>query len=408
MTQELQPGSSPQAGPRKTRKKKHMSTKQITANQTNGARSRGPVSPGGKRKSRLNSLKHGHCALVVPIPGEDPELFEKRLLAWRKELNPQGEVHADYLLALAVRKSFDLDRLHVAKTARAAARARDAARDRTEARAREVEELLGGLVQENCGINVRRLRQTREGCQALIDEWDCLKAPLIAPAQWDKFDTHRAACLMGRPRLANGQSPSVIEIPTKWIMDHRKVAEKLKANEWPDAIDWKLQYDRIDQHKRDLAIVGELEQAAKLGVDWVMMIIEAEQAHLREQMAMLEEHEAVDESEACLRARLDETEEGRLLQRYEMESERGLFKVLDLLRGGASAWRMAMQDQETKEVKAKKAEEEVASAVAAEDRNEPISEGVPEPREGVEVVEIDGIPVVQMTIGRPTDPPDRE
>jgi hypothetical protein len=114
-------------------------------------------------------------------------MFQSRFDAWRHELNPAGSTHGDYLVSVAVRRSLDLDRLNVARTARTADRVRSARTDRAESRAREVEGLLVRL-QEDCGIAARQLQLTTEGCEALFDEWEHLKAPLLWPPHWDVKD----------------------------------------------------------------------------------------------------------------------------------------------------------------------------------------------------------------------------
>ena len=47
-----------------------VSDRKLAANRANSQKSTGPRSEEGKKKSRVNSLKHGQCALVVPVPGD--------------------------------------------------------------------------------------------------------------------------------------------------------------------------------------------------------------------------------------------------------------------------------------------------------------------------------------------------
>ena len=76
---------------------------QIEASRRNGARSRGPVTPEGKRRSAANALKHGLTALHHLVPeDEDPSELEgltARLLA---EIGPANELEARLVRRLAV------------------------------------------------------------------------------------------------------------------------------------------------------------------------------------------------------------------------------------------------------------------------------------------------------------------
>ena len=304
------------------RPRSNSSPTRIFANHHNSLISTGPTSHDGKAVSRLNSLKHGHCALGVDVPGEEPEMFQSRFDAWRLELNPAGSTHGDYLLAIAVRRSLDLDRLNVARTARLADRVRSARTDRTEARSRDVEDLLK-RVQEDCGTASRQLQLTTEGCEALFDEWEHLKAPLLWPPHWDEKDAYRVVQLRGRGRVAREEAPHVTLVPTQWIERHRRTVEKLKANEFGETHDPQYRYYRASDQERDKADLPDIELGARHGVRWIRTMIEAEQRDLRERNEWLKEAEAWEESEAMLRARLDPSDEGRLLRRYESEAERG-------------------------------------------------------------------------------------
>jgi hypothetical protein len=64
----------------------------IEANRQNSAKSTGPKTVEGKEKSRQNAYKHGLTGAGVVMPDEDAVEVERRLVAFRKELQPSGEI----------------------------------------------------------------------------------------------------------------------------------------------------------------------------------------------------------------------------------------------------------------------------------------------------------------------------
>ena len=57
-----------------------VSEKQLAANRANARKSRGPITPGGRRNSSRNAIKHGIFAQTILLPGESRRRF-LRLLA---------------------------------------------------------------------------------------------------------------------------------------------------------------------------------------------------------------------------------------------------------------------------------------------------------------------------------------
>ncbi|HEY2154927.1 MAG TPA: hypothetical protein VGH33_04815 [Isosphaeraceae bacterium] len=318
----------PKGGPKT---EKPTSQKQIDANGENAQKSTGPISPEGKAKSSKNSFKHGYCALVVPIPDEDPAVFDTRFARRNAELNPAGEDVGAYAVAILVRQSQNLDRMAVAKAARLARSARDAVEDRADTRAQGVQEALRLMLEKDADKAVHRLRRTTEGCEALIREWELLKAPLLAPPHWDDADARKAQALLGNLSVVRNQAPSIVNIPTDWIVQHRQVEYRLMENSLdrphPD-----VKYFTVGERKRDEWMVETLREASRLGTEWLMKVIEGQPRGLRERIAQLEENDAIDVEQATLRARVDTSDDGRLLHRYELEQQRAFFKTLAALR----------------------------------------------------------------------------
>src|SRR6516162_11397860 len=59
-------------------------------NRRNAARSTGPVTPEGKRRSSLNALRHGLTGQTVVLPEDDLAAYQKHCAQFHAELKPQG------------------------------------------------------------------------------------------------------------------------------------------------------------------------------------------------------------------------------------------------------------------------------------------------------------------------------
>ncbi len=82
---------------------------QFAANRRNAQKSTGPITPQGKKKTRLNALKHGLRATIPVLPGEDASALEDRRQAWIDAKTPSDAVEL-YLIENAVAASWALDR----------------------------------------------------------------------------------------------------------------------------------------------------------------------------------------------------------------------------------------------------------------------------------------------------------
>jgi hypothetical protein len=75
---------------------------QVAAARRNGARSRGPATPEGKARSRLNALKHGMRAERLPLlDGEDVAGADAFFARVRADIAPAGEVELGVAEAVA-------------------------------------------------------------------------------------------------------------------------------------------------------------------------------------------------------------------------------------------------------------------------------------------------------------------
>jgi hypothetical protein len=74
---------------------------QIEASRANGARSRGPVTPEGKRNSSRNSIKHGLLASTIVLKGEIEDRFLEVLNDLIVELQPETAVECSLVEMMA-------------------------------------------------------------------------------------------------------------------------------------------------------------------------------------------------------------------------------------------------------------------------------------------------------------------
>jgi len=78
------------------------SERRIRASRENGARSCGPKTPEGKRRSSLSSLRHGILAQTIVLEEEDGDAFSKLLRSFETEFVPQTPNEAAMIENLAV------------------------------------------------------------------------------------------------------------------------------------------------------------------------------------------------------------------------------------------------------------------------------------------------------------------
>lgn len=68
--------------------------KQAAANRRNSRKSTGPKSREGKLRASMNALRHGLCATMPVVPGEDPEHYRRVMEALRVEYDPRTPLEA--------------------------------------------------------------------------------------------------------------------------------------------------------------------------------------------------------------------------------------------------------------------------------------------------------------------------
>ena len=80
------------------------SLRKVLSSRANGAKSRGPATPEGKRISARNAVRHGLLAETVLLSNESREKFEALLQAYKEKFQPRDEVEADLVEEMVVAK----------------------------------------------------------------------------------------------------------------------------------------------------------------------------------------------------------------------------------------------------------------------------------------------------------------
>ena len=78
------------------------SDRKIAANRANGAKSKGPVTPEGKRRSSQNSVRHGVLANTVLLDHEERRFFDELIQGLEADLQPQGTLESTLVETMAV------------------------------------------------------------------------------------------------------------------------------------------------------------------------------------------------------------------------------------------------------------------------------------------------------------------
>jgi len=91
-----------------------MPTKSESA-RINGAKSRGPKTEAGRRRSSQNSLKHGLTAQTLVLPTEDPAEFQQHLASYLDQFQPDGPAEL-HLVHEMVAAKWRLQRLAIIET----------------------------------------------------------------------------------------------------------------------------------------------------------------------------------------------------------------------------------------------------------------------------------------------------
>jgi hypothetical protein len=89
--------------------------RKIDSARANGAKSHGPITTEGRKKSSMNALKHGLTARTVVLSNENGAQYSALLESYMQDLQPEGPVEMDLVLEM-VNAKWRQRRLHNIET----------------------------------------------------------------------------------------------------------------------------------------------------------------------------------------------------------------------------------------------------------------------------------------------------
>jgi hypothetical protein len=281
-----------------------VSEARLLANKQNALRSTGPKTAEGKERSRRNALKHGLAGSGIVLIDEDIAEVERRHDELQAELAPSSSLGKILVRDLAT-QSVRMERAGREESAAIAERVRHAVDAFDQDQHDRAGTLMLGLAEDPRG-NLRKLRRTPEGVEALLDAWDELRDAL-ANGGWADRHQNRLENLGGRRAETWRCSP---------------LGALAKAAGGDFSALGTLEGSHLDRDHRTAWAKGEL-------LDKIDAEIAALEAHYESL-----DHDAFEQDriEAPARALFDPSREACLARRYEAESRRGFYRALRELR----------------------------------------------------------------------------
>ena len=167
--------------------------RQIEANRLNAQKSTGPRTEEGKALSCRNALTHGLTAITMPA--DDAEAVQKRTSEFTELFPPTNEWEFQLVTTMA-REEIRLERLRVQEQAHCDLLARRASLCWDEDRRLVAEKLFTSLPRRPSLVS-RQLRQTRQGCDLLLERWQMLDGLLETKGEWTPAQRSLALDMLG-------------------------------------------------------------------------------------------------------------------------------------------------------------------------------------------------------------------
>jgi hypothetical protein len=330
----------------------------IAAAIQNGQKSTGPKTEEGKKRSRMNALKHGMTAKTVLLPEENPAEFKQLMVGWFDSMKPQDQSEAS-LVERAAYTLWQIDRVNRAQSARLRLRADSHADDEATRVEQEVIELANLLfraphgrpaalpcaltltdqadgnasragtidIEELPAKVISRMMATGLGCRWLLELWSELRISL-ENAGWKTPERFRAFRLLGihaSNSYMNRDLASILQACQAIDPD----AGSLAGEVWNECVPKDALPALEAQYQREVAHLPALDQDA--GRKYLLTRIEQETTFIAEKLERHEEKAAAQQELSCHLLAFDDSREGRLLQRYEHSCTNFFLRCLDEL-----------------------------------------------------------------------------
>jgi hypothetical protein len=340
-----------------------ISENKMEANRRNAQKSTGPNSAAGKERSRFNALKHGMRANLLVLPGEDADAFAARVDAWTDDLKPRNEAE-QYLVDLAARVSWQLDRVERAHVARLTANINNTVADAALGMNQPEEDnenalMLGARLfwdargpinlyphsrqdsyrpgpmvsfsgnvddPDNPARIVLSLESTAKGVDWLLDRWAELRSILERGQAWQSPDKLKAIRLLGRQPLDALDDPKVSIV---FLACHKidPSGGEVFHEVWKELPDFQIPLAKQRLVGRPLDSLEPRTGSAARQALFDIVDRAVGQLQLR-----AETHRQRAEANAKMMPAVlafDDSNEGERLRRYEASCSRILFRTLD-------------------------------------------------------------------------------
>ena len=218
------------------------STWKTEANRRNSEKSTGPKTEAGKERSRANAVTHGLSGDGVVLGAGEALTIAERLETWRPDFpidSPIKEWAFEQLFVNATR--IDTCQDHIRKVCEYEALRATHVWDVD--RAAEAAELGSGLSRRP-EVVAKKLRQSKHGCQWMLERWSDLGGVLDAGKEWSEAQLQYALDLCGVDR--NARDEKLCVDPKQVVLQEFSSLQSLACD----------RHEKIDEFERNAAIAG--------------------------------------------------------------------------------------------------------------------------------------------------------